>query len=311
MNYQAPAPMVCIDQELTCSNSNNAPTTLADWSAFVDLMEPTPLTNGADMPPLRPQQEQASAPFPCLPVSQSQVQVQRSVSPEQSNFVLSDRLAEILPELEVTYEAPNEDDHKGLFQFFADSDAWLKPTETLSMPLPALVRRVSASASNSSGNSSDSDNSNGYSTASSSSRSTTTSTTMSRKKRTKKASNGSKRKLGRPAAFPQKLHTMLTSVPLQDAHLSHIVGFTPDGSAFEIHDTEAFVDAILPKYFKMSSFSSFQRQLQLYNFKRVSKGGAYRQAMFHRDMPQDLHKIVRKQSKPSSFLMSLAAAKSA
>ena len=99
---------------------------------------------------------------------------------------------------------------------------------------------------------------------------------------------------------------MLTSVPQQDAHLTHIVGFTPDGSAFEIYDTEAFVEAILPKYFKMGSFSSFQRQLQLYNFKRVTKGGAYKHPLFHRDMPDNLSKMVRKQSKPSNFVLSLA-----
>ena len=206
----------------------------------------------------------------------------------------------------MTYEVPSEEDHNGLLQFFTDSDAWLKPSTVSSLqvpPPPALVHSVSvgdsASSSSSSGASLSSHDSH-YQTA-------PRKATNARKKRSKTNANGTKRKLGRPSAFPQKLYTMLTSVPVQDAHLAHIVSFTPDGAAFEIHDNEAFVQAILPKYFKMSSFSSFQRQLQLYNFKRVTKGGAYRHPLFHRDLPDNLSKMVRKQSKPSSFVLTLSS----
>lgn len=209
----------------------------------------------------------------------------------------------LLQELEVNYEVPNEEDHNGLFQFFTDSDAWLKPSNISSCgsvqvtPPPDLLHSVCVSDSGSSSSS----------VSSADTRVAPTPKTTSRKKRTKTNSNGTKRKLGRPSAFPQKLHTMLTSVPQQDAHLAHIVAFTPDGSAFEIHDTEAFVEAILPKYFKMSSYSSFQRQLQLYSFKRATKGGAYRHPLFHRDLPNDVSKMARKQSKPSTFALTLSA----
>jgi HSF-type DNA-binding len=201
-------------------------------------------------------------------------------------------------ELEVNYEVPNEEDHNGLIQFFADGDAWLnsnKPNNAMSAP--SLVHNISVASDSSSGTAS---------TGSVSSRSNIQPTTTRKKRSKANSANGSNRKLGRPSAFPQKLYTMLTSVPQQDAHLAHIVSFTPDGTAFEIYDSEAFVEAILPKYFKMSSFSSFQRQLQLYNFKRVSKGGAYRHPLFHRDQPDNLAKMGRKQSKPSTFVLSLS-----
>jgi hypothetical protein len=44
------------------------------------------------------------------------------------------------------------------------------------------------------------------------------------------------------------------------------------GDSFKVHDRERFVSDILPVYFKMRTFESFQRQLNLYGFRRVKSG---------------------------------------
>ncbi|KAL3898811.1 MAG: hypothetical protein SGARI_006590, partial [Bacillariaceae sp.] len=147
----------------------------------------------------------------------------------------------------------------------------------LSAP-PALVRSISNSNSDSSRSSSSNLKTKKKKSVTSKARSSSATTKLA-------LASNNKRKLGRPSAFPQKLHRMLTELYETRAtnNLCQVVGFTADGSAFSIYDNEAFVAAVLPKYFNMSSFSSFQRQLQLYSFKRQSKGGPYQHAQFHRD----------------------------
>ena len=44
----------------------------------------------------------------------------------------------------------------------------------------------------------------------------------------------------------------------------------------------------MPNYFRMSTFSSFQRQLNLYDFQRIVEGpekGAYWHELFQKDQP--------------------------
>lgn len=70
--------------------------------------------------------------------------------------------------------------------------------------------------------------------------------------------------------FPEKLHRMLLEVE-KDGN-GHIISFFPHGRAFGIHDTDQFEEKIMPKYFKQSRLSSFQRQLNLYGFTRIISG---------------------------------------
>ena len=51
-----------------------------------------------------------------------------------------------------------------------------------------------------------------------------------------------------------------------------IVSWLPGGKAFKVHEADQFVKKIVPLYFKQRQYKSFQRQLHLYGFQRVSEG---------------------------------------
>jgi len=95
-----------------------------------------------------------------------------------------------------------------------------------------------------------------------------------------------KRRRGRSGSFPQKIHQMLRD--LEDQGREDVASFVCDGSAFCIHRHKEFAKEIMPKYFKMGSYASFQRQLNLYNFTRISEGpdrGAYHHDLFLQGKP--------------------------
>jgi len=66
--------------------------------------------------------------------------------------------------------------------------------------------------------------------------------------------------------FPEKLHSMLTYAIT--AHLTDIISFFPHGRAFGIHKPKRFSDEIMPRFFRQTRLTSFQRQLNLYGFRR-------------------------------------------
>lgn len=70
--------------------------------------------------------------------------------------------------------------------------------------------------------------------------------------------------------FPMKLHRLL--VELTKSQIGQdIASFAPDGKSFAIHNATRFENEILPVYFpRMKHLASFQRQLNLYDFQRVS-----------------------------------------
>jgi len=87
---------------------------------------------------------------------------------------------------------------------------------------------------------------------------------------------------GTAEQFPQKMHRMLSELQNEEGGIN-VASFQPHGRAFVIHNPKKFVNEIMPKYFRMSRFSSFQRQLNLYDFKRIADGldkGAYYHEMF-------------------------------
>ncbi|KAG7359058.1 HSF-type DNA-binding protein [Nitzschia inconspicua] len=84
--------------------------------------------------------------------------------------------------------------------------------------------------------------------------------------------------------FPFRLHEMLDDAKIQG--FDHIISWLPEGDGFRIIDANAFADEIMPQYFTMSHFKSFQRQLSLYSFKRETEGrkrDAYCHPYFRRD----------------------------
>jgi hypothetical protein len=82
---------------------------------------------------------------------------------------------------------------------------------------------------------------------------------------------------GANTAFPLKLYDMLQRV--EEEGLSHVVSWQPHGRAFLVHKPDEFAK-ILPHYFKQKKIASFQRQLNLYGFVRLTRG-ADRNAYYH------------------------------
>ena len=66
--------------------------------------------------------------------------------------------------------------------------------------------------------------------------------------------------------FPSKLYEMLESA--DSLGLSHIISWLPDGKSFEVKDQDQFMHLIVPRFFKATKYRSFQRQLNLWDFKR-------------------------------------------
>lgn len=98
--------------------------------------------------------------------------------------------------------------------------------------------------------------------------------------------NGERKRKGRTGTFPQKLHQMLSDLERQGQ--TDIASFLPHGRAFAIHKPRDFVKSVMVKYFRMSRFSSFQRQLNLYDFQRITEGpdkGAYFHELFVQGRP--------------------------
>ena len=80
--------------------------------------------------------------------------------------------------------------------------------------------------------------------------------------------------------FPVKLHQLLE----EDAY-PNIISWQPHGRSFILRDHQAFLEEVMTKYFKQTKLTSFQRQLNLYAFRRISSGpdkGSYYHELFLR-----------------------------
>ncbi|GFH58387.1 hypothetical protein CTEN210_14863 [Chaetoceros tenuissimus] len=71
--------------------------------------------------------------------------------------------------------------------------------------------------------------------------------------------------------FPVILYDILENAST-DPNIAKIVSWHPDGNRFRVHDRAAFETLIQPVHFPtQSDFASFRRQLNLYDYKRISK----------------------------------------
>jgi hypothetical protein len=102
-------------------------------------------------------------------------------------------------------------------------------------------------------------------------------------------------------SFPEKLHRLLREAKEQDK--DDIARFTDDGSQFQILNTHAFEEELLPRYFRHNRISSFKRLLRMYQFKRDEgtwMEGTFSHPLFHRDRPELCKQIRRiEQASPS------------
>jgi HSF-type DNA-binding len=84
---------------------------------------------------------------------------------------------------------------------------------------------------------------------------------------------------GPKTTFPRKLYEMVSS---ESKRNSTIIRFQPHGRAFKIYDREKFQKEVLRKYFQFQTeYASFQRQLNLYGFQRLTDSGPDQHAFYH------------------------------
>lgn len=91
--------------------------------------------------------------------------------------------------------------------------------------------------------------------------------------------------------FPWKLHDMLKDCEKQGK--GHIVSWLPHGNAFKVHKVSEFVSTILPSWFKQTKYKSFQRQLNLWGYERITKNGPEKGAYFHKHFLKGQPKLCR------------------
>ena len=99
--------------------------------------------------------------------------------------------------------------------------------------------------------------------------------------------------------FPEKLYEMLEAESQRPAP-SNIVSWLPHGRAFIVHKPKLFTQDIMPLFFRQSKLTSFQRQLNLYGFRRITQGqdaGAYYHELFLRGRPQLCMRMMRQKVK--------------
>jgi len=97
-------------------------------------------------------------------------------------------------------------------------------------------------------------------------------------------------------AFVAKLYEIV-----DDASCNPVISWTAEGTSFVVLNPDVFQNELLPKYFKHNNFSSFVRQLNLYNFKKLGKPNywEFKHDFFIRGQP-DLLQCIRRKSAPAS-----------
>ncbi len=91
--------------------------------------------------------------------------------------------------------------------------------------------------------------------------------------------------------FPVKLHMLL-----EENEYADIISWQPHGRCFLLHDPKQFLEVVMPRSFKQTKLTSFQRQLNLYGFSRLTSGpdkGGYYHELFLRGKRQLCSKMIR------------------
>ena len=97
------------------------------------------------------------------------------------------------------------------------------------------------------------------------------------------------------AAFLLKLRQMIDE---EECKISPVVEWAYHGTAFVIYDIEEFSVRVLPHYFNLQKYKSFQRQLHYFGFRKWTKTTTtvctYSHPEFQRDAIEQMSRIVRK-----------------
>ena len=92
---------------------------------------------------------------------------------------------------------------------------------------------------------------------------------ISSRKSSKKAKRKREEKKVGSTPFPLRLHNLLDDAERKG--FAHVISWEADGGSFKVKEPDLMED-VLPKYFKLTKYRSFLRQLQDYGFSRVTWG---------------------------------------
>ena len=81
---------------------------------------------------------------------------------------------------------------------------------------------------------------------------------------------------------------------LQDPSIAEIVAWDETGTAFEVKNVTAFSSHVLPRYFNHSNFTSFVRQLNMYDFRKEPGRYCFSHPQFSKASHHRLRKMRRK-----------------
>ncbi|KAG7348075.1 HSF-type DNA-binding protein [Nitzschia inconspicua] len=112
----------------------------------------------------------------------------------------------------------------------------------------------------------------------------------------------SRRRGGVAVSFPNKLHSVLEQVEMDG--FAHVISWQPHGRCFCIHKPKEFTNVVMPRYFRQTKLTSFQRQLNLYGFQRLTSGpdsGGYYHELFLRYKAFLCKRMVRTKVKGTKF----------
>jgi len=107
--------------------------------------------------------------------------------------------------------------------------------------------------------------------------------------------------------FPWKLHIMLDA--MDKSGDKSIVCWQPHGRAFMVHKPKEFVQEVMSHFFNQTKYASFQRQLNLYGFSRLTHGpdkGAYYHNCFVRGKRHLCKGMIRQKIKGTKVRKSLS-----